>query len=96
MSNVTAQGEIATSRTTLVTRVLIIAQGLLTVGMTMVFLPVGVAAVIANAVLAFVAHGVNRRLLAGFAIAGAIVALIVGLGFLAVAPSGMTQVVQVG
>ncbi|WEG07844.1 hypothetical protein PU630_11385 [Microbacterium horticulturae] len=75
---------------------MIVVQGALTVGLTMAFLPVGVVAVLVNAILAFVSHGINRKLFATFAIIGGALALAIGLGLMAASSSGITQVVQLG
>ena len=84
------------SRTALIVRALIVLQGVVTVGMTVAFLPLGMVGVLVNGVLACASHGVDRRLFAGFAIAGAVVALAVGAGLLAVVPSGAAHVVPAG
>lgn len=93
MSNATAVMQKPQSSTVL--RAVIIAQGVLTVWLAFAFLPLGIVAMLANAVLAFTSHGTNRRLFAGFAIAAAVVCAGVGLGLMAVSPSGMTEVVQI-
>lgn len=59
------------------------------------FLPLGVLAMLVNAVLAFSSQGVIRRLFAGFAIAAAIIYAVAGLGLMALSPAGMTELVQV-
>lgn len=73
---------------------LIAVQGLLTIFLSLVALPVGAAMILANAVLAFATRGANRRLFAGFAIAGAIAAVLVGLLLVAVPGSGSSELVH--
>lgn len=100
MSNMTApalsQPEAEVSTKERVIRVLIVVQGVITVGLTMVYLPVGLVAVVLNAALAFTSRGVKRKLFAGFAIAGAVVGLAIGLGLMAASGSGTTQVTPLG
>lgn len=76
-------------------RAVIIVQGALTLWLAFVFLPLGIIAMLVNAVLAFSSQGVIRRLFAGFAIAAGIICAVVGLGLIAVSPAGMTELVQV-
>jgi hypothetical protein len=71
-----------------VTRTLIIVQGLATVVMCLIAFPLGAVLVVVNGVLAIVARGTNRRLFAGFAIAGAAICLVIAFFAVGASVSG--------
>ena len=62
-----------------VTRVLVVAQGAITLFACFLVFPLGAALVIANGVMAIATRGRNRTLFAGFAIAGAVVCILLAL-----------------
>jgi hypothetical protein len=59
-----------------VIRALIVMQGVVTLLICLIALPLGAVLVVVNGVLAIIARGTHRKLFAGFAIGGAV------LGFL--------------
>ena len=71
-----------------VTRVLIVVEGIVTVLLCLVAFPIGAALVVANAAMAIVTRGTNRKLFAVFAIAGAVVCIAVALILPGVSSSG--------
>jgi len=62
-----------------VTRALIAVEGIVTVILCLVALPIGAALVVANAAMAIITNGTNRKLFTLFAIAGAVVCIAVAL-----------------
>jgi len=62
-----------------VTRVLIVAQGAITLFACFLVFPLGAALVIANGAMAIATRGRNRKLFAGFAIAGGVVCILLAL-----------------
>ncbi len=71
---------------------LIVFQGIVTLLLVFASFPVGVMAVIANAVLAFATRGLHRRLFAGFAVIGGVLCLFVAMTLLTVSFSGTVHV----
>lgn len=71
-----------------VTRALVIAQGAITLVACFLVFPLGAALVVTNGVLAIITRGTNRRLFAGFAIAGAAICIAIALFLTGVAFSG--------
>lgn len=72
-------------------RVVIIAQGILTVWLALAILPLGVVAMLVNAVLAFASRGTDRRLFAGFALAAAVIMAFMVLFLM---PASVAQVTE--
>lgn len=62
-----------------VKRALIIVQGVVTLFVCLIAFPFGAILAITNGILAFGASGTNRRLLAGFAIMGVLICLVIWL-----------------
>lgn len=57
----------------------IVIEGVLTLGAVLLILPLGIALIVVNAVLAVATRGMNRKLFACFAIAGAVLCLVVSM-----------------
>ena len=62
-----------------VTRVLIVAQGVVTLLACLFLFPLGAAMVLTNGVLAIATRGTDRRLFAAVAVAGALICIVFAL-----------------
>ena len=71
-----------------VTRALIVVQGVVTLLTCLIALPFGAVLVVVNGVLAIIARGTNRRLFAGFAIAGAVICFVIAFFAIGATVSG--------
>jgi hypothetical protein len=70
-----------------VLRILIICQGVFTLFASLLLFPVGIAFVLVNLVVAFIAKGVDRRLCLFFAVAGVLLNVVAMIFFPAVSSS---------